>query len=250
MSGLGIAAGVVVLLLVMSLVIYLLPQRLVRTGLQSAEIERRRLQNEIVRTAIQMLRGAFFLATTILAWRQSQNSQQELDVNRQAQITERFTRAVDQLGSDELQVRVGGIYALERIVEVSPDDYYRPVVEVLAAFLRNRAPVPAEPVNVLDARATRPEVDIQAAATVLGRRDISNDPQVLTYCTPLGGPNFPCLLDLRGVDLTGADLAAAHLEYANLNGARLAGANLPSQDFRRRSSIPRTFNSLTFGLRI
>jgi hypothetical protein len=36
-------------------------------------------------------------------------------LNRQGQITERFTRAVDQLGSDSLNVRLGGIYALERV---------------------------------------------------------------------------------------------------------------------------------------
>src|SRR5437763_535594 len=32
-------------------------------------------------------------------------------LNRQGQITERFTRAVDQLGDDKLEVRLGGIYA-------------------------------------------------------------------------------------------------------------------------------------------
>jgi hypothetical protein len=40
-------------------------------------------------------------------------------LNREGQITERYTRAIDQLGSTSLSVRLGGIYALERIARDS-----------------------------------------------------------------------------------------------------------------------------------
>src|SRR3954447_13018885 len=41
-------------------------------------------------------------------------------LSRAGQITERFTRAIDQLGSTQLDVRLGGIYALERLARDSP----------------------------------------------------------------------------------------------------------------------------------
>ena len=47
-------------------------------------------------------------------------------VNREGQITERFTRAIDQLGATDdadnprLEIRLGAIYALERIAGDSP----------------------------------------------------------------------------------------------------------------------------------
>jgi hypothetical protein len=62
-------------------------------------------------------------------------------LNRAGQITERFTRAIDQLGSSELDIRLGGIYALERIARDSPDDHPQ-VMEVLTAYVREHAPWP------------------------------------------------------------------------------------------------------------
>ena len=44
-------------------------------------------------------------------------------LNRQGQLTDRFTRAVEQLGHDSRDVRLGGIHALERIARESPEDY-------------------------------------------------------------------------------------------------------------------------------
>jgi Pentapeptide repeats (8 copies) len=60
-------------------------------------------------------------------------------LNRAGQITERFTRAIDQLGSPEIDVRLGGIYALERIARDSADDHPQ-VIEVLTAYVREHAP--------------------------------------------------------------------------------------------------------------
>ena len=54
------------------------------------------------------------------AQEQLAQSRVELDITRQGQITERFTRAIDQLGSEKLEIRLGGIYSLERIDKESP----------------------------------------------------------------------------------------------------------------------------------
>src|ERR1051326_4057166 len=45
------------------------------------------------------------------------------ELTEQGQITDRYTKAVEQLGSDKLDVRIGGIYALERITRDSPNDH-------------------------------------------------------------------------------------------------------------------------------
>jgi hypothetical protein len=58
-----------------------------------------------------------------------------LQVAEQGQLTERYTKAIEQLGSDKLDVRLGGIYALERIAADSERDHPT-VVEVLSAFVR------------------------------------------------------------------------------------------------------------------
>ena len=149
-------------------------------------------------------------------------------LTRQGQVTDRYTKAIDQLGSDKgLDVRVGGIYALERIAHDSPRDHPT-IMDVLATFIRDHSPEqwpPVEPGRDVDPRqrrVTRP--DVQAALTVIGRRNPRHDRRwsgwvdlhsaVLTRA------------DLRSADLGRADLEGAHLEGANLSGAYLASANL------------------------
>ena len=50
-------------------------------------------------------------------------------------ITELCTRAVEQLGSDKVQVRFGGLYALERLAQDNPA-YRQAIVNVMCAYLR------------------------------------------------------------------------------------------------------------------
>ena len=156
-------------------------------------------------------------------------TQKNLRVAQEGQITERFTRAVDQLGNPAMEIRLGGIYALERIANESEKDYW-PIMEILTAYVRKNSSVDAiENKNVtllaIDIQANEskqkevPEtkkvaLDIQAVLTVLGRRK-------KTFYD--GESNR---LNLSHSRLQAADLEKAHLEGANLEGANLEGANL------------------------
>ncbi len=164
------------------------------------------------------------------------------ELTEQGQVTDRYTKAIEQLGSDKLDVRIGGIYALERIARDSPRDH--PVVmEVLAAFIREHShepwPPPDHPASYPPGRLTRP--DVQAALTVIGRRlakrdiqpiDLSNTNLVTANLSgaDLGGASLTCA-DLTRADLTKASLAGADLVLTNLTRANLAGADLTDAIF-------------------
>jgi hypothetical protein len=45
------------------------------------------------------------------------------ELTEQGQVTDRYTKAIEQLGSDKLDVRIGGIYALQRIARDSARDH-------------------------------------------------------------------------------------------------------------------------------
>ena len=60
------------------------------------------------------------------------------EIAEQGHITERYTKAIQQLGDTSLAVRLGGIYALERIAIDSERDHPT-VVEVLSAFVREQS---------------------------------------------------------------------------------------------------------------
>jgi hypothetical protein len=70
-----------------------------------------------------------------------------LQVNREGQLTERFTRAIDQLGKTDdegnelFEIWLGGTYALDRIARESKVDYWS-VIEVLTAYVRTNVPRP------------------------------------------------------------------------------------------------------------
>ena len=153
-------------------------------------------------------------------------------------MTDRYTKAIEQLGSEKLDVRIGGIYALERVARDSARDHPT-VMEVLAAFIREHSREqwpPSGPGGQEQARPT-PRADIQAAA-VIGRRDRRGDIQQIDLSgADLPGANF------SGADLTGADLSGADLSGADLSGADLSGADLtsrkPGRD-RRRPVFPRS----------
>lgn len=104
-----------------------------RIELQQAQS---RLANDARSAMLQSLVGLLVVLGAAATWRQ-------VHVNREGQLTERFTRAVDQLGSQNMDVRIGGIYALERIAKNSADDR-NSIQFLLGAFIRNHAKWPAD----------------------------------------------------------------------------------------------------------
>jgi Pentapeptide repeats (8 copies) len=183
---------------------------------------RLKLQNDARTTLLQGLGGLAVLVGVYFSYQQLQHSiqafREQHELDRQGQITERLTRAVDQLGHDSLDVRLGGIYALERIANDSPEDQ-APVAEVLDAFVRGHAPWPPthdeQPPADAPLEAARPlpqwAPDVQAALTVLGRCE-----------RPRGGARR---LDLTNTDLRQALWGDANLQHTDLTGARLQGAD-------------------------
>jgi Pentapeptide repeats (8 copies) len=161
-------------------------------------------------------------------------------LSREGQVTDRYTKAIEQLGSKELDVRIGGIYALERIARDSARDHPT-VMEVLTAFIREHSHEQWPPPDLGGSeqeRSTRP--DVQAAVTVVGRRDAERDIQpidltgaTLTRAT-LTGASLAAA-HLAAADLVGADLRRAYLDAADLTGANLVGANLALASFAETS---------------
>jgi hypothetical protein len=128
----------------------------------------------------------------------------------QQRITESFTAAVEQLGSEKLQVRIGGIYALERIARESDADY-RSVMETLTGFVRARAPLQSGK-SVDDHTAP----DVATVLAVVGRRGQQNRERERKE---------GWRLDLSSTNLKRADFAGMHFEGVDLSSAYLEGAN-------------------------
>ena len=210
---------------------------------------RLKLQNDLRTTALQAIAGLAVLAGAVLAFQQLTADRQQAtatqELTRQGQASERFTRAVDQLGSDRPEVRLGGIYGLEQIAQQAPDNRLA-VAEVLVAYLHRTSPRPANPTTqpAESLRDRAPEV--QAALTVLvRRRPLFNDPRLDLSELDLRGAEVSGQLvlvnnrfglregDLRGADLRGTDLRDARFFGVYLYEADFRDADLRGADFER-----------------
>jgi hypothetical protein len=141
-------------------------------------------------------------------------------LSREGQVTDRYTKAIEQLGSEKLDVRIGGIYALERIAHDSSKDHPT-VVEVLSAFVREHSHDPRTEARAdADGVIRRARPDVQAALSVLGRRNSAHDRGTIDLDSA----------DLSYANLSKAKLARAWLGLADLHNARLDSADLTGAD--------------------
>jgi len=209
--------------------------------------DRLELENELRKTVAQIIGGVVILAGLYFTSEQLQASRRSLEVVQEGQTTERFTRAVEQVGNQQAQVRVGGIYALGEISNDPVYDRHWAVMSILTAFVRDRATWRGGP-----ALAALPE-DVQAALSVIGTRDersVNNDAD-RNRALDLSGTDLRRALlgranlrqvqlsrahlegaDLRNANLEKAVLVGAHLEDAILEGSNLYGADLRGAQFR------------------
>jgi uncharacterized protein YjbI with pentapeptide repeats len=227
--------------------VVIVPPHLIDTHGTTAE-QRLKAENDLRSTLLQAIAGAFLLLGLYFTAQTLRLNTRTLEVTREGQITERLTRAIEQLGNEEsLDVRLGGIYALERLARDSPTDHGT-IMEVLTAFLREHGPESAQGKQATPAakpggngEASPPDgdgqeeaerslqADSQAVATVLGRRhrEYDQEDRLNLDRAHLEGAT------LTGAHLEGAMLKSAHLERANLGAAHLEGAILDSAHLER-----------------
>lgn len=167
--------------------------------------------------------ASFATALTAIAalWFTSQNlraTNDQYKLSQQSAITDRYAKAVEELdSSDKIDVRIGGIYLLERLANDSPpdprsdDSIANTVYAVLAAFVRTHAPVSSCPAK--DAMGNVVPADIQTALTVIGRRDESKL-----------GTSYR--IDLSRTCLSGADMLKADIYHVDFDEANLSYASL------------------------
>jgi hypothetical protein len=189
--------GIGFALIVLLFLLWKLPKRKA-ASLTSGLKERFDIENETRKTWATIVGGTAVLFTLLFTWGNLRVTQDNLritqetaiksqELTREGQITDGFTKAITQLGDAErLAVRLGGIYALERIAKESTKHHW-PIMEVLTAYVWGNAPWNekygsqntiwacdrfSEPIQLT---SPKPATDIQAILTVLGRRTLVHE---------------------------------------------------------------------------
>lgn len=188
-------------------------------------------KNQVRTTLVQAIGGALILLTVAASLGQ-------LRTAREGQVIDRFTKTVDQLGDEQTDVRLGGIYGLKQIAD-QRRQYAQPIAEILAAYLKTHGVPPAAPTTppledpanpwypfirgtAQDAERLHP--DLQAILRILIADRL--------WVNSTDGPLDLSYVHAPYVLLPGADLSSASLIRATLRGSNLEEAHLTDSDSR------------------
>ncbi|WP_295615576.1 pentapeptide repeat-containing protein [Chamaesiphon sp. GL140_3_metabinner_50] len=174
-------------------------------------------------------------------WKYLRRTDAQFQSTNDRLYTDRFSQAISHLASDKIEIRLGGIYTLERLAQDSTAEYWL-TIEVLTAFVRERSAkieipptlrilepppkigdIPDPKPSRKSSPSSRIPTDIQAVMTILNRRDVSKDRP--DRIIELRESNLRDA-ELSGIELWGADLWKVNFRQAQLWQAKLAGASL------------------------
>jgi len=183
------------------------------------------------KTLAQIIGGFALLIGLYFTWRTTKSSED-------GRITDRFSKAVEQLGASnnegkkQLEPRLGGIYALERIAGDSQRDRW-PIIEILCAYVRANAPRKYTPTDENTGEPIGPELvrippedDIEAVIKVLRNLGAEFEPTANRIIDLSETELYRA--DLSELKLSNACLSKTYLERADLSRAQLKGADLTS----------------------
>ena len=72
----------------------------------------------------------------VVADKQASSAQHQAAIAQQGLLNERYQKAAEMLGNERLFVRLGGVYALQALIEEYPEQYYVSCMRLLCAFVR------------------------------------------------------------------------------------------------------------------
>ena len=156
---------------------------------------------------------------------QSDAARHQADIARRGLLSERYQRGAGMLGSKVLSVRLGGIYALQRLAEKYTESYHVEVMKLLCAFVRHPTEdtwIEYDPVSDggQDEQLRRIRADVEGAMQAIGSRSLAG------ISLERSGDK----LYLRDANLSDLQVQSARLSGAWLTNAKLSGAVLPHAD--------------------
>ena len=209
---------------------------------------------------IDDVRDAFYVglgvpALALLWWRSASANRQARAALEQAKaaqdqsalaqadsLTNLFQSATDMLGSEVAAVRIGAIYALQRLAKHRPEDFHVPVMQLLLAFLCN-PPADSGDLPPGDGGVLPPEQrdDIQTILQLLKRRsdadlEIEKQQKLRLYMHGAQLSNSALRMskfarahfvqvDISHAYAEGADFSHSKLEHCDLRHGRFGGCN-------------------------
>jgi hypothetical protein len=173
---------------------------------------------------LQMIGGTFLALSAYFTWSQ-------VAISRDGQVTERYGRTIDQLGSKNRSVRLGAVYGLQRIARDSTGDSAT-IASILVAYIRSHSAWKGIP-QIVNSRtqkacpSTSAEFDELNAISKMRVREADVQAAMDALRTdPLAYGDATNDLAFQEVDLRQSNFSEAYLWRADFRGSNLAAIDL------------------------
>ena len=222
----------------------------------SSHDSRRMIIRDLALTILGVIALGLAIWRSVIADRQSKTAQRQSETALRNVLNDRYHKANEMLSSEHLHARLGGIYALEQLMDEHPKDYQIQIMDLYTAFVRHPTEVEAKqtqtkfelPHRVTNQLPTKPiRQDVEEVMRIIGDRSTKGVKcefrkkyylnfretklqSVYLYKAFFAGGDF-CMADLSDSSLEKCDFSAALFYYSNLAKANLSKAIFAKADF-------------------
>ena len=161
-----------------------------------------------------------------IAERQAESARRQVDTTQQGFLNDRYQKGAEMLGSDALTVRLGGIYALQRLDNEHPEQYHIQIMKLFCAFVRR--PTVDEYDNIGETAQPKSARESDAEEKPCIREDVQAAMEAIGYRSKKG---ITLEKEAFEINLNGASLRYAKLNGVNLSGALFGDADLSHAEF-------------------
>jgi hypothetical protein len=163
--------------------------------------------------------------------RSLENTSENNALVQKSHSIDRFSKAIEQMGDENLTVRLGGIYTLSMISE-NFDGFYRSATDIFRAYIYENTDIPKVEISEEDYKKYKDDIQkIQLEEWMLHKNPARMDIQAVLKAyiesreKKRVGPLYIKSRDLSGLELIGLDLSGASLNMCHLKGVSALGAN-------------------------
>ncbi len=213
--------SLVAIMVNLSAVIWLFPKwQLSQYKFKKDQFKYAELENSYRKTISQLIGGMLLLSGLYATLHTINLSQESLQLSRDTQIGDRFSRAIQNLsmrnanGDISMELRISSILSLEQIAKEN-EQYFLQVTQLLSTYIRENAHWDDSHPSIAP-RELR--ADIQLVLFVLTR---------LSHL----GYKYAVAYDIPESDLRKAFLAGHNINHGNLSYSNLGGSNLNKTQF-------------------
>ena len=213
---------------------------------------------------------AAVIAMRLAMWR-SRVAERQAGTAQSGLLNERYQKGAEMLGSEILSVRLGGIYALQRLAEDHPEEYHVQIMRLFCAFTRHPtqdnsvvlSPAYFEATRIHEDWQFNLRLDVQAIMEAIAKRRASTIAHEKTdrFITDFRSADLRQLLledmhlsdlyiidaDLSGASFSLCEIYDVEFSGANLSPARFAGAHIENVNWEGCSMIGVSFNDASCG---